>query len=220
MRVTRFGQSAIHIETPEVTLLVDPGSFAEDEVFSFPHLDAILVTHEHADHLDMERFGTLLSANPDVPVFAPQAVVDLLGPAITGHGRAISNGDQFHFGSVTVEVVGKQHQLILPSIPRCPNVGFVVSTPETGRLFIPGDSYETVPDNITTLALPLFGPWSSLRETIEFLEAVAPKHVFPNHDALLSASGRALYRRFITQSVGDQIRYRDLEPGASFTLTK
>lgn len=218
MRFTRYGQSAIHIEASGANLLIDPGNLTEATAFEITGLDAILVTHEHADHIDIERLGQLLSANPGAPVFAPQVVLDLVGGLGVDRARPITSGDQFEFAGTTVEVVGELHQLILPSIPRCANVGFIVNSLEAGRIFIPGDSYETVPENITTLALPLFGPWSSLRETIDFVKAVSPANLFPNHDALLSDAGRALYRRFITQATGSSVRFLDTEQGIPFTL--
>lgn len=228
MQITRYGQSAMLVATNQVRVLLDPGSFSEDEVFLLPDLDALLITHEHADHVDLERLGDIFAVNPEIKAFAPQAVLDAVAGANTvagwgvDRGIALADDDQFSLGDLEVSVVGELHQLILPEIPRCANIGFVLSVAgadgATGRLFVPGDSYETVPENISTLALPLFGPWSSLPATIEFVRAVAPAQLFPNHDALLSEQGRQLYRRFITQATGSEVRFLDVEAGVPFTI--
>ena len=62
-------------------------------------------------------------------------------------------------------------------------------------LFHPGDAIDTVPDGVDVLALPLAAPWSALKETVEFLRAVAPSRWFPVHEALLSDLGRGVFLR-------------------------
>ena len=47
------------------------------------------------------------------------------------------------------------------------------ATPEgQPTLFHPGDSFDTVPDGIDIIAVPAYGPWAAMKETIDFVRAV------------------------------------------------
>ena len=64
MEVTHFGHSCVLLDTGAARLLIDPGNFSTD-FEDVTGLDAVLVTHQHPDHLDLERLPALLRANPD-----------------------------------------------------------------------------------------------------------------------------------------------------------
>ena len=64
MQVTHFGHSCVLLDMGAARLLIDPGNFSRD-FEGVTGLDAVLVTHQHPDHLDPERLPALLRANPD-----------------------------------------------------------------------------------------------------------------------------------------------------------
>ncbi|HET9944048.1 MAG TPA: MBL fold metallo-hydrolase, partial [Actinomycetes bacterium] len=77
MRVTHLGHACLFVEIADSRVLIDPGSFStgfED----LRDLDAIIVTHQHADHLDEERLPALLAANRQAAVYADPESADLL----------------------------------------------------------------------------------------------------------------------------------------------
>lgn len=201
MHITRYGHAALLVEADGTRLLIDPGSFCGAHVFELAQLDAILITHEHPDHCDPARVGALLEANPTTPVFAPASVIELLELA-DGRAHPVTPGKTITCGPITVEPVGTTHQQILPTIPRCANSGFIFTGPDGTRLFHPGDSYETIPNDIDVLAVPLHAPWGKIHETVTFVKAVAPARMFPIHDGFLQESGRALYWRLLTGAIG------------------
>lgn len=205
MHITRYGHAALLIEADGTRLFVDPGSFCGDHVFELTQLDAILITHEHFDHCDPARVGALLEANPATPVYAPASVIAML-ELTDGRGRPVTPGQSIACGAITAEPVGTTHQQILPTIPRCANSGFVFTGPDDTRLFHPGDSYETIPDDIDVLAVPMHAPWGKITETATFVQAVAPARMFPIHDGFLQDSGRALYWRLLTGAIGSEVK--------------
>ena len=65
VKITRMGHAAVVIEVDDTRVLIDPGGFCTDETFELDGLDAIVVTHQHPDHLDRARIGALLERNPE-----------------------------------------------------------------------------------------------------------------------------------------------------------
>jgi len=110
--------------------------------------------------------------------------------------------------------VGGRHAVVHADIPRIGNVGYLMREREGTCLFHPGDSYETAPDGVDVLAVPLSAPWAAAKEMIDFARAVAPRVAVPIHDALLSDPGRALYERLLTTHGG-----RDGDPLDVLDLT-
>ena len=169
-------------------------------------LDGVLVTHQHADHLDVDNIGDLLDANTETRVIVESAVVSMVGdhPAETA-----MVGDKVRIGDLDIEVVGGEHAVIHDQIPRIGNVGFVVSEAGGPKVFHPGDSYATVPSEIDLLALPLTAPWARVAMTIDFANAVKPSRLIPIHDAILSGAGRPVYMRMCRTVIDDSIVIED-----------
>src|SRR6266545_3097997 len=69
LQIIHFGHSCVLVETGSARLLFDPGTFSHG-FEDLRDLDAILITHQHADHLDIDRLPALIQANPQATLVA------------------------------------------------------------------------------------------------------------------------------------------------------
>lgn len=196
MEITRYGHAAILVETDGIRILVDPGVFSLADVFELTDLDAIIVTHQHADHLDPKRFPRLAEANPSARLLCDPQTAHQSEHAWSAHNA----GDETRFGPVSVLGVGGLHAVITDDLEPVANVGVVIHGPDNVRLFHPGDSYDYIPSDIDVLALPLSAPWAKIAETAEFVRQVGAAETFYIHDCTIAERAYEIYaghaRRF------------------------
>ena len=166
MRVTKHGHACIEVDTGAGRLVVDPGMFTEP--FDLAGVDAILVTHQHVDHLDQDRLRAALAADPALVVWTNPAVAALMAD-LGDRVRAVGHGDTFTAAGVEVEVHGELHAVIHPDIPRIANIGFRIG----GSVIHPGDALTLPDDRLDALLLPVYAPWSRVQEVIDYARAVA-----------------------------------------------
>lgn len=182
MQVTHYGHSCVLLDTGSARVLIDPGSFSAG-FEGVTGLDAVLVTHQHPDHLDPDRLPALLRANPDARVIVDSGTAGQLGDV---DHETVGPGASVEIGGARVEVLGGQHAVIHPDIPVIPNNAYLVD----GTHLHPGDSIDTYPaEPVDVLFLPAAAPWSKVSETIEYLRAVAPRDAVPIHQAILANPG-------------------------------
>jgi L-ascorbate metabolism protein UlaG (beta-lactamase superfamily) len=207
MRITHLGHACLLVEMADTRLLVDPGTFADD-LGDVRDLAAVLVTHQHPDHLDPERLPDLVAANPGAVVLCDPGSVDVLAglgvEARSHHGAPTSVGD------VTVTPFGQQHALIHDDIARITNVGVRLDAEGEPSFFHPGDALDAEPGEVDVLAFPLQAPWQRSRDMTAFLRRLGAPHAVPVHDGLLQPRGRTLYLNQAGQLGSRSTRIHDL----------
>lgn len=192
MELTRFGHAALLVETTDTRVLFDPGIFSADAAFGLTDLDGVWVTHQHADHVDVDRLPALLEANPGAALLAEPQVAEQLRRVAGDWQNAVPDND-LDLGSLRLSGVGGRHAVIHPDLPRVGNVGALVTTDGGPVVFHPGDSYEFTPAGVDVLAVPLSAPWAKLSETVDFVRAVAPRTVLPIHDCTIAEVAYPMY---------------------------
>ncbi len=207
-RIRRLTDSCLLVTTDEEATLFDPGfhTFLEGvlDLESIGDVTRVLVTHEHADHVNPEFVKWLIERRRDLMVYSNQAVADLLD----GHGIEVSIEVPEW---TTVEDVLHER---LPTGARPPNRSWTID----GLITHPGDSHQpTITAPI--MALPLLAPWGSLTGAVAFARRIQPERVIMIHDFFMSESGRARIRNLARDVLaGAGIEMLDLDWGDQLTL--
>ncbi|MFI9047434.1 MBL fold metallo-hydrolase [Streptomyces sp. NPDC053427] len=198
VRITKYTHSCVRLlHDGGGTLVIDPGIWSEPE--ALVGADAVLVTHEHADHVDALRLKGL-----GVPVYAPKSA-RIPGLDFTG----VVAGEEFTAAGFRVTAQGGRHARIYGDLPDCANLGYLVED----RLYHPGDSLHRPDRPVETLLVPLQGSWMKTDEAIDFVRAIEPERAYGIHDGQLNERGLGSLNGWLAAECDG--RYRRLAPGAS-----
>jgi L-ascorbate metabolism protein UlaG (beta-lactamase superfamily) len=208
VQITHLGHSCVLVEAGSTRLLLDPGGFTPGWETT-EGLDAVLVSHEHADHLDRDRLPALLARNPGARLVTEPGVAGQLTGSVDREPEGLEAGSSTTIAGLRVTATGGRHAVIHADIPRVGNVGYLVAeTSGTGpTLYHPGDMLEAVPEGVDVLAVPIVAPWEAIKETVDFVRAVGAPVAFPIHDAVLTPAGRGFYQNVLRRlTKGTELR--------------
>lgn len=183
------------IEEKGVRFLTDPGAFTADTHASLTNIDAILFTHEHADHYHVQSLQMLVKLNPSAKIICNASLGPILEKAGITH-EVLSDGEATDIKGVAVAGHGVAHAIIHSSLPQMQNTGFLIA----GRFWYPGDDLSIDPGvKPELMALPVAGPWMKLSEAIDYALKIKPTAAFPVHDMILNTA----LTGFVPQTVGN-----------------
>ena len=188
--------------------MTDPGAFSTLQSEE-KNISAILITHEHQDHIDLPALRTVLDRNPHTRILTNRGV----GAILTHEGIAhelLEHGQKADIDGVSIEGYGERHAVLYPTIPQVTNTGYSIA----GRFFYPGDALFIPEERVEMLALPVGGPWLKLSEAIDYAKAVAPKTSFPVHDGMFKTPG--IWHRMPSQLLSTEgIGFTSLDAGGT-----
>ncbi len=211
MQLTKLGHACVRLQKDGARLVIDPGVWSGTDVLA--QADAVLVTHEHPDHLDADALRAALGSDPGLRLWANASVAGQFGE-FGGQVRVVRHGDTFSAAGFDVHVYGRDHARIVPEIPVIANTGFAVD----GEVFHPGDSF-TVPDEkVATVLVPVSAPWLKFGEVADYIGAVGGKQGFAIHDAILSEFGVGLVSNLLKVVSSPDAPVTRLEPGTTVEL--
>jgi L-ascorbate metabolism protein UlaG (beta-lactamase superfamily) len=213
MQMTKLGHACVVLEKDGTALVIDPGTWSDADT-ALSGASAVLITHEHPDHVDADAVRSALRRDPGLELWTNATVAGQFAD-FGGQVHAVRHGDTFSTAGFDVHVYGQDHALIHRDVPLVANTGFAVD----GEVFHPGDSLTVPEDPVPTLLLPVVAPWLKTSEMIDYVREVAPQRAYAIHDGLLNANGIGLTQRMLllaAQPTGaDYVR---LEPGQTVDL--
>jgi L-ascorbate metabolism protein UlaG (beta-lactamase superfamily) len=167
-RLTYVGHATVLIEQRGVRLLTDPllrAGIAHvrrrvplPELDTLRELDAVLISHAHADHLDLPSLRLLQHRGP---VIAPRGCAALLRKAALREVIELAPGERCAVAQVEVQAVPAEHDgRRHPLGTDMPALGFLVNGP--ARVYFAGDTdlfagMETLAGHVDVALLPVWG---------------------------------------------------------------
>lgn len=202
MKITKYGHCALLIEHDNTRILTDPGIFSDESFLKIENIDAVLITHEHQDHLHIDSLKKILEKNPDVEIFSNHSV----GKLLREQGIAfvpVCDKEAISKKGITIEGCGKNHAKIYENFGLVENTGFIIND----LVYFPGDSFYVHEKKVPILLVPISGPWMKMSDAIDFVLAMSPIFVIPVHDALLSDTGFNLHEKLIKNFTNENIKF-------------
>lgn len=197
MKITKLTHACVRVEHAGRVLVIDPGVWTEPAATS--GADAVLITHEHADHIDRKRL-----AAQKIPIYAPA------GAALPGIAfRPVHPEGSFRVAGLNVTAVGGRHAPTYAGQPDCPNLGYVVER----ACYHPGDALHLPGVPVDTLLVPMQGAWLKTQEAIEFVRAVQPRQCVGIHEGQLNDRGISSLNGWLSRGI--EAPYRYLRSGES-----
>ena len=196
LQLTWMGHSCLRVEHDGFVVVIDPGVLNTPDVVV--GADALLISHEHADHYDTSKIAAAVAARPALPIWTNKSVAALLEQSGAGSGANVSvigDGDTFDVGEIPVRAYGEWHAPLYPSIPPVRNTGFMLD----GRLFHPGDAFTDPGVHVELLLVPLHGNFTRSGRILDYIRHLRPSDVSLIHDFTLDSVGRDATDAFLAE---------------------
>ncbi|MEI6580722.1 MAG: MBL fold metallo-hydrolase [bacterium] len=184
MKIKKIGHCCLVIEENHRRIMTDPGSWTVEKHSDEKNIDLIIITHEHGDHIHIESLKKIIENNPNIKIITNKGVGKLLDEVNIKY-EILDDKKPTDFFGVEIEAHNCKHEEIYQDIGQVENTGFFVG----GRLFYPGDSFYNPGKQVEILALPVAGPWTNVKNAVNYALEIKPKICFPVHDGMLISFG-------------------------------
>ena len=139
MKLTKFAQSCVMIETNNIKILIDPGVISsEEEKELWKNPDYVFITHKHSDHFDEDTFHNIKTES--TKIYSSREVQNAFSKT---KFEIVKEGDIIDLDKIKVEVVKAVHGY-MPFLTHNnaeinENVGYII-TVEGRKLYFTSDS--------------------------------------------------------------------------------
>lgn len=118
VRITYIGHATLLLDFGNVCMLTDPNfddklgfflprvSAPGIKMTELPHIDAVLLTHAHADHLS---FTSLRALPGEIPIYAPPPIARWLQRCGLSYARPVESGQTFRVGDMVITAAIARH---------------------------------------------------------------------------------------------------------------
>lgn len=180
MKITKYPQSCLMVETNNKKILIDAGGLKYQDKFLdyWKNVDLVLITHKHGDHIKIDALKEL-----NKPIYSTQEVQNTY-PEI--EFNIVKENDVLEFDNIKVEVVKAIHGYnpnLKDGKEVFENVGYIIDDGKC-RLYITSDTICFKNDyKVDVVALPItaHGLTMSSYEASLFANELGAKLVLPIH---------------------------------------
>lgn len=202
MLVTKYLHSCLLVDNGTTRVLVDPGrfTFIEGQVTpdDFGEVDAIVVTHDHLDHVDPGALAAVVRCT-GAAVFGNRETAATLNEC--GVPVTVVRPGEHRIGTMTVEAIRADHEPILDDHTPA-NTAYLFD----GTVLHCGDSLHPnlfAHQGVDLVAVPVTAPYLTERLVAGFVAELRPRAVLPVHDGFVKPFFRTLrydtYRPYVEQ---------------------
>ncbi len=180
LEIVFIGHSTLAMQVGSLKIHIDPQSRYTD-YSRWEKADLILITHEHADHLDLKAISSL--SGPQTRIITSKAVRDKIGMGeVLEHGKSLAQGPLSVTAFPAYNITNGREMYHPKS--RLDN-GYILALGGL-RVYVAGDT-ENIPemaslDSIDVAFLPMNQPFTmTVPQVAEAVRAFKPKIVYPYH---------------------------------------
>ncbi len=180
MKITKYPQSCLLVETKNKKILIDPGTLKFEEKFleAWKQADFVLITHKHGDHIHESVLKEI-----ELPIYGTQEVQNEYK---TISFQIIKENDVLNFKELNIEVVHACHGYN-PNLKGgkavLENVGYMIDD-GTSRLYLTSDTIcfeNNYKADIVALPITAHGLTMSSYEAALFAKDLEATLVLPIH---------------------------------------
>lgn len=180
MKITKYPQSCLMVETGNKRILIDAGGLKYQDKFleEWKKADIILITHKHGDHIKSDVLKDI-----NIPIYSTQEVQDTY-PEIKFN--IVKENDTLNFDSIKIEVVKAIHgynPLLKNGGQVFENVGYIIDD-GAHRLYTTSDTICFNNDykaDVVALPVTAHGLTMSAFEASLFSKELGANLVLPIH---------------------------------------
>jgi len=180
MKITKLGHCCLLIEIQGARFLTDPGNYTtlQNEI---KNIDAVVIGHEHTDHLHIESVKAILKNNPKTIIISNGSAGKILEKENIPYTK-VADGEEYKVNGITISGHGQKHAPIYKDYEQIENTGYFFDN----KLFYPGDAFTKLDKVIDILAFPIGAPWQNIQQAMDYVLEAKPRIAIPIHDGGLT----------------------------------